>query len=92
MVSAELEFSNMFCYGDKNIINFTKINGVVGILAPNHYGKSSILDIILFALYDKISRGKRQDVLNKDKESFKCSFTIQIGDELYKIDRNGSER
>ena len=87
----ELEFSNMFCYGDKNVINFTKINGVVGILAPNHYGKSSILDIILFALYDKISRGKRQDVLNKDKETFKCSFTIQIGNELYKIDRSGSK-
>jgi DNA repair exonuclease SbcCD ATPase subunit len=85
-----LEFSNMFCYGENNVINFTKINGIVGILAPNHYGKSSILDIILFALYDKISRGKRTDVLNKDKDTFKCCFTIQIGDELYKIERVGN--
>ena len=86
----KLEFSDMFCYGGNNVINFTKINGIVGILAPNHYGKSAILDIILFSLYDKMSRGKRQDVLNKDKDSFKCSFTIKIGEEFYRIDRNGT--
>lgn len=86
----KLEFSNMFCYGENNTINFNYLNGIVGILAPNHYGKSSIIDIILFVLYDKMSRGKRTDIINKDKKTFKCSITIKIGEILYRIDRNGS--
>ena len=42
-----LEFSNLFCYGPDNIITFDKSKGIVGIVAPNHSGKSSILDVIL---------------------------------------------
>ena len=85
-----LDFSNMFCYGENNRINFSKFNGIIGIVAPNHYGKSSIIDILLFGLYDKMSRGKRIDIINKNKTSCKCSIEIKIGDEYYRIDRNGT--
>ena len=44
----KLEFKNMFSYGESNTIDFRKVKGIVGIIGPNHYGKSSILDIILF--------------------------------------------
>ena len=85
-----LEFSNLFCYGENNKITFSNLNGNIGILAPNHYGKSAIIDIILFALYDKISRGKRTDILNKNKQHFQCSITLKIGNQYYRIDRNGT--
>ncbi len=38
------EFSNMFSYGENNRVNFTKLNGIVGMFAPNAVGKSSLLD------------------------------------------------
>ena len=33
-----IEFDNMFSYGKKNKIDFTKLDGVVGVVAPNHSG------------------------------------------------------
>ena len=50
-----IEFSNLFSYGANNVIEFTNFKGVVGIIAPNHMGKSSILEIIIFTLFDTFS-------------------------------------
>lgn len=88
----ELTFSNMFCYGENNKIRFDNKNGTIGIVAPNCYGKSSIIDIILFSLYDKMSRGKRTDILNKNTENFICKLVIKIGDSYYQIERKGSNK
>lgn len=33
------EFDNMFSYGEGSKIDFTKLDGVVGVVAPNHSGK-----------------------------------------------------
>ena len=33
------EFSNMFSYGEDNVVDFTKLNGIVGLFAPNTSGK-----------------------------------------------------
>ena len=76
---------------EKKCNQFHKNKRCSGYFSSKIIMVNPVLDIILFALYDKISRGKSQDVLNKDKETFKCSFTIQTGDELYKIDRSGSK-
>ena len=87
----ELQFSNTLSYGTGNIINFTKYdsNKIIGILAPNHYGKSAILDIILFCLFDKCSRGERRDILNKNEKSMKCSLLLSVGSQEYLIERIG---
>lgn len=88
----ELRFSNMLCYGKDNIIEFDKYepNKIIGIVAPNHYGKSAILDIILFVLFDRFSRGERRDILNKKKNTLQCSIVFKIGDQKYKIERKGT--
>ena len=44
----KFEFSNMFSYGEDNVIDFTKMENLVGIFAPNTSGKSSLLDAIAF--------------------------------------------
>lgn len=84
-----LTFSNMFSYGENNVIDFSQFNQISGIFGDNAIGKSSILDIILFVLFDKCSRGDRTDVLNKKKNHFQCEITLTIGCNLYRIQRKG---
>lgn len=87
----QLKFSNMLSYGKDNIIDFRNYgpNKIIGIVAPNHYGKSAILDIILFCLFDKFSRGDRKDILNKNEKSMYCSLLLSVGSQLYLIERIG---
>lgn len=87
----ELQFSNMFCYGEDNKINFETQKGVIGLLGKNHCGKSSIIDVILFTLFDKCSRGSRTDVLNEKKESFSCKLILDISGIEYIITRIGKK-
>ena len=86
----ELKFSNMFSYGEDNIINFTKYNKyqIIGIVAPNHHGKSSILDIILYCLFETSSRGNARNIMNKKKKEMTCSLLFNIGDDSYLIERS----
>jgi len=88
----ELRFSNIFSYGEDNVIDFRKYNRhcIIGIFAPNHYGKSAIVDIILFCLFDKCTRGKALDILNKDKKYLKCSLLFQLGKREYLVERKYS--
>ena len=43
----ELEWDNLFNYGEKNKINFEKLSGLVGIFGKNYSGKSSVVDSML---------------------------------------------
>lgn len=86
-----LKFSNTLSYGKDNVIDFTKYdpNKIIGIVAPNYYGKSAILDIILFCLFDKFSRGDRRDILNKKENRMSCSLLFSVGSQKYLIERIG---
>lgn len=87
----ELKFSNTLSYGKDNVIDFRNYepNQIIGIMAPNRYGKSAILDIILFCLFDKMSRGERRDILNKNQNKMYCSLLFRIGKVHYLIERIG---
>jgi len=83
------EFDNMFCYGKGNKIDFEKLNGTVGIVAPNHSGKSSIMDAISYSIYDVCSRTNRAlDVMNKKKTTFKSKLNLEINGMDYWIERD----
>lgn len=87
----KLEFSNLFCYGDKNIIDFTNFKGITGIVAPNHTGKSAIIDVILYTLFEKTSRkGTAKDILRIGQKTFKSMLEIEMGGLLYIIKKNGT--
>jgi DNA repair exonuclease SbcCD ATPase subunit len=90
----KLKFNNMLSYGENNEIDFTKYsqNSIIGIMAPNHYGKSAIIDILLFCLFDKFSRGDRKDILNKNKNKFYCMIEFKIGNQIYQIERIGQRQ
>ncbi len=85
-----MRWSNMFSFGEDNFIDFSKLNNIVGIIGPNHTGKSAIIDIILYTLYHKFSRkGDIKDIININHESFNVQLTVQIGNKLYHINKKG---
>ncbi len=85
------EWNNMFTYGENNVIDFTNMNGTYGIFGPNKSGKSSIMDALLFTLFDKSSRAyKGSHVLNVQKTSFSCKLEFEIDGNHYFIERKGS--
>jgi hypothetical protein len=52
-----LVFSNMFCYGPANEVDFTQLEHCVsGVIAANYAGKSALIDVILIALYGRSPR------------------------------------
>jgi len=82
------EFSNMFSYGEDNVINFGKVTGLMGLFAPNASGKSSLFDAISFCLFDKCSRAfKAAHVMNNRKADFHCQLDFQIEGVEYSIRR-----
>ncbi len=84
------EWNNLFNYGEENEINFTKLNGLVGIFGRNYSGKSSIIDSILFTLFNATSKGERKNVhiINQNKSKAIGKIEIEVGDKSYKICRN----
>ena len=86
----DCEFNNMFSYGKDNRIDFTKLNGLVGIFAANASGKSSILDIITFCLFDKTSRTSyAKNIINNRSSMFSCATRFELNDVRYEIQRVG---
>ena len=84
------EWDNLFNYGDKNKINFENLHGLVGIFGRNYSGKSSIIDSVLFTLFNATSKGERKNVhvINQNRERAKGKVQIQVGDKIYQICRN----
>jgi DNA repair exonuclease SbcCD nuclease subunit len=84
------DFSNMFSYGEDNVIKFDKINGLMGLFAPNAQGKSSLFDAISFCLFDKCSRAyKAAAIMNNRKQDFHCQLDFTIDGVMYHIRREG---
>ncbi len=87
------EFSNMFSYGENNVINFDDMKGATGIFAPNHAGKSAILDALAYCIFDKCSRTKMAAaVINNKKNNFTCKLNFEIDGVDYFIERKGKRK
>ena len=84
----DFKFDNMFSYGKDNILDFRKLNGIVGMFAPNATGKSSLLDALSFCLFDTSSRAfKANNVLNNKRRNFWCVANFEINQMDYFIER-----
>jgi DNA repair exonuclease SbcCD ATPase subunit/predicted phosphodiesterase len=89
----DLEWDNLFNYGEKNSINFTNLNGIVGIFGKNFSGKSSIIDSLLFTMYNSISKNSRKNlnIVNNDKEYGCGKVNIRRGNYIYTIERKAEK-
>jgi DNA repair exonuclease SbcCD ATPase subunit len=83
----KIKFSNMFCYGPNNIVDFSLFaNCISGIIARNYSGKSAFIDIILYTLFNKYERASNDKILNntyrdatgKHAEYFSVRIDLEI--------------
>jgi DNA repair exonuclease SbcCD ATPase subunit len=89
-IPKKLEYSNMFSYGEGNVIDFDNARGIVGIFAPNAGGKSSTWDILSFCIFDRTSRSSSsKNIMNNQKDTFYCKFEFHIDGIPYFIERIG---
>lgn len=86
LVSAK--WDNFGIYGSGNWVNFTELNGIVGLFAPNMSGKSTILEIIVFLMTGETIRNITQAILINDFQS-KASgeIIVERNGIQYKIER-----
>ena len=86
------EFNNMFSYGENNIVNFERLDGVVGLFASNAAGKSSLLDALCFCLFDTSTRTySASSVLNNKRKSFSCRLLFEVNGQDYVVERQGKK-
>ena len=86
----EIQWDNLFNYGEKNKVNFEKLSGLVGIFGKNYSGKSSIIDSVLYNLFNTTSKGERKNVhiINQNKDFAKCKIKLEAGHDSFQITRN----
>ena len=86
-----LSFNYMYGYGPYNIIDFTKFpnRDIIGIFGENTYGKSSLIDIIIYMLYSICPSTKKLpiDIINMNAASANGEMIIESENKLYLIKR-----
>ena len=89
----KIEFKNVLIYGGDimNTINFINYdNGIVGILGNNAIGKSSIINIILYALFDTLGTNFNNiNIVNNNQKTFSINIYFSSGKDKYIIQKNG---
>ena len=88
-----LEWDSLFNYGDDNRIDFSNLNGIVGIFGKNFSGKSSIIDSFLYTLFNSTSKNVRKNlnIINQTKESGSGRVEIEIANKKYFIERTSDK-
>ena len=84
-----LEWDNLFSYGEGNVINFEKLNGIVGIFGPNRTGKSSIVGTLMYSLFNATDRGpiKNINICNVRKDYCSARAILDHNGSTYVIER-----
>ena len=88
-----IEWDNLFNYSEGNRINFDNLEGIVGIFGKNFSGKSSIIDSILYTIYNSTSKNDRKNlnIINQNKDIGTGKVKISVGDSDYYIERSSEK-
>jgi len=88
-----LEWDNLFNYGSGNRISFSKLHGIVGIFGKNFSGKSSIIDSMLYTLFNSTSKNERKNfnIINQNKNHGMGKVEISIGNKKYIVQRSSEK-
>ncbi len=86
----KLAWDNLFNYGEDKAIEFEELKGTVGIFGKNYSGKSSVIDSLLFTLFNSTSKNERKNVnvINQNKDAATGLVEIEIAGDTYIIQRD----
>jgi DNA repair exonuclease SbcCD ATPase subunit len=89
-----LEFDNMYAFGPMNVVDFTILEGCIsGVVAPNHTGKSSLIEALLFALYEEHPRApSKKDVVHRGAGSCRLVLTFELDGKVGRIEKGVAAR
>ena len=89
----KFEWDNLFNYGEGNSVDFNSLNGIVGIFGKNYSGKSSIIDGILYTMFNTTSKNERKNynIINQNKKDCMGRVELQVGDKTYTIERTSEK-
>jgi len=89
----KFEWDNLFNYGKNNSIDFSNLNGIVGIFGKNFSGKSSIIDGLLYTMFNTTSKNERKNynIINQHRKDCRGRLDLQIGDKTYSIERTSEK-
>lgn len=87
------KWNNLFNYGENNEIDFSRLSGIIGIFGKNFSGKSSIIDAILYTLFNTTSKNERKNlnIINQNRDAGDGLIEIEVGDKIYKIERSSEK-
>jgi hypothetical protein len=73
-------FDNMYAFGAGNVVDFTALEGCVsGVVAPNFTGKSSLIEALLFTLYEEHPRApSKKDVIRRGASSARAVLDFEL--------------
>tara|TARA_B100000287_G_scaffold218566_1_gene206112 strand:- start:1285 stop:4452 length:3168 start_codon:yes stop_codon:yes gene_type:complete len=88
-----IKWDNLFNYGEDNEINFSNLSGIVGIFGKNFSGKSSIIDSILFSMFNSTSKNEKKNlnVINQNKDKASAKLDVTVGTNKYTIEREAEK-
>jgi len=83
------EFDNILSYGKENKVNFSKLNGLVGIHGRNRIGKSSLIGSIALTLYNVTDRApvKSAFVVNNKEKDASMRMLFNVSGQRYLLER-----
>jgi len=89
----KFEWNNLFNYGEENAIDFTNKNGIVGVFGKNYSGKSSIIDGLLYTLFNSTSKNERKNlnVINQNRDECVGKVEFSINNDLYIVERDSEK-
>jgi DNA repair exonuclease SbcCD ATPase subunit/DNA repair exonuclease SbcCD nuclease subunit len=85
-----LSFDNMFKYGAGNFIDFTRWTrgqNIAGVIAANTAGKSSIIDILVFALFNEHLRADNKSIVRNGAKSARVEVEFEVDGMAYRLAR-----
>jgi len=88
-----LEWHNLFNYGKNNYIDFDKLEGIVGIFGKNFSGKSSVIDSLLYSVFNTTSKNERKtiNIINQHQSECDTKLCITSGNKDYYIHRRAEK-
>lgn len=82
-------FSNLYSFGEDNVIDFSKMRGITGIFGANASGKSSIIGAMMFGLFNTTDRGpvKAAHIINRTKTAGSVEILFNVAGTDYVLRR-----